>query len=319
MVLAGAMLTVLLISFGLTLVWPLLVRSAREFQPANESRFWLAIGVAPALVGWMVSLAFVAPGYVLFEPRHTGERISVTLAMVAGVAVLVLAGALGRSAVLFYRSAKLVRTLQRTGMRLKLEGVSSAAYQVPIASRLTTVVGLRQPTMFFSRAVIEALHRSELGAVVRHEQAHVSSRDNLASFFLEIAGWLSGNLIFLRLARAQWVEATEIAADDRAAQSPDDALSLMSALLKVGRLRDASPVAAGVGCSFLPKATKQQLKRRIEHLKAIADGEPRQRQHQSPVLVPLAGCIVVITFASMLAAPELMSWAHSVLEVLVKL
>lgn len=319
MMLVGAMLAAFVVSVALSLAWPVLERVARLCAPASEARFWLAVGIAPALAGVLASTLLVAPGYLMFEPRHSDESIGWALAGLALLSAAVLLSSIARAALILRQSARVSSLLRRAGRKVRFATLAEA-YELPETSRITTVIGVLRPTLFVSRAVLEALDPSELDSVVRHEQAHVVSRDNATALLLDVGCSLSANPMFARAVKSSWLEAVELAADDRAARTSEEALDLMSALVKFARLRDGAAVVSGLGCSFLPKATMLHLKRRVENLQEIADGAPRSTSGPSRMLVLIWRLAILTAIAALVAgAPLPMAWAHAALEILVKL
>jgi beta-lactamase regulating signal transducer with metallopeptidase domain len=92
------------------------------------------------------------------------------------------------------------------------------------------LVGVRAPRILISKSACNLLSDGELRAAVRHETAHSRSRDNLKKVILSF-------LPFPGMAHLEeaWHEASELAADDRAVSSRDEALDLAGALIKLAR------------------------------------------------------------------------------------
>jgi beta-lactamase regulating signal transducer with metallopeptidase domain len=265
------------------------------------------------MVGACTALLVVAPGYLRYEPRNSGEHIGPILGTLAVLSASMIGFGLWRSVTVLVKATRLSGELKARARKLRMPG-ELEAYELPEQSRVSTVVGVVRPTMFFSTAVLKALNEAELDSVLRHEKAHVRSGDNSTALALDFASRLTLNPVFARTVRAHWVEAAEIAADLDAVHNKEQALDLLSALVKVSKLRGNAAVGA-LGCSFVPKATKSHLRRRIESLQALADG----REVQSGVLSPaFKSGMVALAVALLVGAHSMAGQAHATLELLMK-
>ena len=92
------------------------------------------------------------------------------------------------------------------------------------------LVGIRLPRILISESAREVLSDAELRAALRHETVHLRSRDNLKKAIFNC-------LLFPGMAGLEraWQEASELAADDGAVSSRDQALDLAAALIKLTR------------------------------------------------------------------------------------
>ncbi|MCL5735339.1 MAG: M56 family metallopeptidase [Actinobacteria bacterium] len=114
-------------------------------------------------------------------------------------------------------------------------------------------VGLRRPVIVLSNNLISSLAPQQLEAVVAHERAHATGRDNI---ILLMASVLAGSLWFLpgvRTAHRRLRRALELAADDRARRDLGDGLVVAGSLHRfaslmaprtVDKRRPRSPVLA---------------------------------------------------------------------------
>ena len=98
------------------------------------------------------------------------------------------------------------------------------------------VAGVRDPKVLVSEASIAALTPPELRTALRHELAHVRSHDNLKKLLFRLSAFPG-----MAPLERTWSEEAELAADDSAVASVDDALDLAAALIKVSRLGSAQP------------------------------------------------------------------------------
>ncbi len=108
----------------------------------------------------------------------------------------------------------------------------SAAHGAPALM----LVGVCRPKVMVSDLAAAVLSERELRVAIRHELGHRSSRDNLKKLLINATPFPGMS----SLERA-WREAAELAADDAAVESQQDALDLASALIK------AFPLVATMG------------------------------------------------------------------------
>jgi Zn-dependent protease with chaperone function len=94
-----------------------------------------------------------------------------------------------------------------------------------------TVAGVCAPKVLVSEAAFATLNPPELRTALRHEIAHALRYDNLKKLVFRFSEFPA----MADLERA-WSEQTEMAADDAAVSSFQDALDLAAALIKVSRL-----------------------------------------------------------------------------------
>jgi Zn-dependent protease with chaperone function len=94
-----------------------------------------------------------------------------------------------------------------------------------------TVAGVCAPKVLVSEAAFATLNPPELRTALRHEIAHALRYDNLKKLVFRFSA-------FPAMADLEWAwsEQTEMAADDAAVSSFQDALDLAAALIKVSRL-----------------------------------------------------------------------------------
>lgn len=318
MVITAAMLSSFAFSAGLTALGALLKHVARKLSAAAESRFWFTVGLAPAMTGLWVALLIAIPSYIIHEPRHTNERIGIPLLVLTVIALALFAGSLVGCAIVVIKAWKVSSLLRKHSRRLDLPGVNNEIYELPESSGTFTVVGVFRPAMFVSRAVLDALDPVELASVLQHELAHMRSQHNGLTLALRFATQLSGNPFFIRMVHNQWVQAIELEADAAAIHSPEDALELGSALVKVARLSVAPSMAAGAGCNFVDSSCNSGLSRRIVYLRAAAAGEIRTSQTLLIRIGEIAVCCIFPLVIAIASTPAILDRAHSALELLMK-
>jgi beta-lactamase regulating signal transducer with metallopeptidase domain len=115
-------------------------------------------------------------------------------------------------------------------------GATAPTYQTHKGIPPLTLVGVCTPRLLVSETTIASLSSDELRVAVQHEIAHMRSRDNLKKLIFRLSPFPG----MTRLENA-WQDAAELAADDAAVASVDEALDLAAALIKLSRLVSVEP------------------------------------------------------------------------------
>jgi Zn-dependent protease with chaperone function len=129
------------------------------------------------------------------------------------------------------------------------------------------LVGIRDSRVLVSEAAAGVLTPDELQVAIRHELGHKRSWDNLKKLLINATPF--PGMSSLEIA---WREAAELAADDAAVQSRQDALDLATALIKLSRNanRPVEPaLASGLLCnsSLISQRVERLLEWRTDRLR----------------------------------------------------
>jgi Zn-dependent protease with chaperone function len=208
--------------------------------------------VLPIAASVVVTFAFVVPSFQLLEPRSidVDEGIG-AMPLALGICALLLI-ACG-----FYRviaaHAKTSRVVARwlEGARLLRVNVKTEAAVKTIGQAATfcsrreapplTLVGVRKPRVLVSESTVALLSEDELHVALKHEFAHMQSRDNLKKLIFRFCPFPG-----MAELESAWSQAAELAADDAAVSNLGDAVDLAAALVKLSRL---VPVEAAPFCT----------------------------------------------------------------------
>jgi len=181
----------------------------------------------PFALAAAISLFLTLPSFLLLE-RHSLDEDFGTF-FLSACALLILGGGLYRVVAAEIRTRRIVSACldQSTDLASNL-GDPTIVRSQSIPPLM--LVGIRVPRILISASACEVLSEDELQAAVRHERAHFRSRDNLKKAILNC-------LPFAGMASLEnaWQEASELAADDSAVSSRDEALDLAAALIKMAR------------------------------------------------------------------------------------
>jgi hypothetical protein len=258
-----------LITFGAVsllaslVVWPAARRHLGRAEPRGGTL--LALRFAPTLAAAVAVGAIVLPAFLRLEPRHSGESIGVAmLILAASVACMVVAGPL-RALRSVLATRALVRRWRAGAAEAVLPGWRSPAFAIDEAVPPIAVVGVVRPRLYVARQVLERCTRDELVAIVAHETAHVSRRDNLKRLLLRSCPDLVAlTPLGARIERV-WSEASDRQADDYAAERTGSRLDLAAALVKVARSLGAPAPAGGALAAFCREAEISTRVRRLLH------------------------------------------------------
>jgi len=200
------------------------MRLATEASSANVL---FALRVFPFAISAIVTVFFTFPSFWLMERPSLDED--------AGTFILALCS-------LCIVGAGLFRTLsgqRRTNLAVQrwLTGTSkidcsahTATLRAAQGAPPLVLVGISRPRVMISDAATELLSDCELQVAIRHEVSHVRSWDNLKKVLVSCMPFPGmGGL------EKAWQEAAELAADHRAVTSPQEALDLAAALIKLSR------------------------------------------------------------------------------------
>ncbi len=235
----AALLTAnLLASVLTTTVWRLASRSTTGWSAGCRARFIFVLRTFPAAAALLAVVVFLIPSYLAFEPRQTGETVSVKLGLLALLSATSIALACWRGVAAWVVTRRLIGNWKKHSENLCLAEVSIPAYRINHRFPVVAVVGVFRPKLFVARQIFDSLNADELAAVIAHETAHVAARDNLKHWLMRICRDVLVIIPFARALDKEWAEATELAADEEAASRKDGAtaLDLAQALIKIARL-----------------------------------------------------------------------------------
>jgi beta-lactamase regulating signal transducer with metallopeptidase domain len=207
---------------------------------ARRARAFLVLRMLPVSLSTAIALGLVLPAYLRFEPRHSDvESCGPILALLtAGAVAILVRSVLGLWVAI--RATQAQASKWMTGATRIDLGHAIPSYRIRHSFPCVAVLGFLRPRLFVAAQVMEGLGASELAAVIDHEAGHLVARDNLKRLLVRACpDWLTLLGLGRRL-EAEWVHASEAAADEyavrRACDPEDRAMDLASALLKVARM-----------------------------------------------------------------------------------
>ena len=211
-------------------------QSPEPSTAASRARRLLAMAAGPSIAGAAIAFGVALPAFVVFEPAHTGEPHGALLPVLGVIGVAMLVTIVCRAARMLLASRRLVARWSRSGTPLPDTRWGMSATAIDSGFPVVAIAGIFHPRLFIDRAVLAACLPGELDAIAAHERAHLQRGDNFRRLVIgACAGPASPRA-------AEWRQASEEIADDRAAASPHGAVELASALLKVSRLAPARSI-----------------------------------------------------------------------------
>jgi Zn-dependent protease with chaperone function len=302
--LASFFLVHLVVGMLMWLITKPAIRIAEQAGARSGARLLLGLRLFPMGCAVVMVFALCVPSYLLLEPAAANEHLGLFCSLAA------LLGATVESAAIV-RTRRAARSHRYAGVKAWLAGESSPAWIVNGTHCLVALAGIVRPRVIVSPDVVSALSRPELEASLRHERAHLNSRDNFKRLLIllapEVLPYANG---FQALNRA-WSRLTEWAADDLAVDGDSTrALSLASALVRVSRMKACggpSPLMS----SLVPDGG--DLPARIERLLGPrpARVEPSR---WTPVKMAGAALAVICCVGALAMQPATLQYVHLLLE-----
>lgn len=210
--------------------WRLARRGSERFPATRRADLLFLLRALPVVVAGLFTSAFVVPSFVDLEPRTSAELVGEIPLALGCLGLLVLSVGAFKAIVAYLKTSHAVNGWL-SGAMIVSSRSSVPVFRILPATPALTLAGIRSPKMLLSESAAAILSTPELEAALRHEMAHVRRRDNLKKLMFQFCAFAG----MLQLECA-WREAEEMAADDAAVGSAQDALELASALIKLSRL-----------------------------------------------------------------------------------
>jgi Zn-dependent protease with chaperone function len=277
-----------LLSALVAVVW----RSLRLFQARQKSlaNLLFAFRVLPFVASSFITFAFVVPSFDMLEPRAIDEGMG-AMPLALGICALVLI-ACGCFRVIAAQ-AKTTRVVTRWLEGAHPMDADAGAQMVTFCARREapplTLVGVRRPRVLVSESTVALLSHDELQIALKHELAHMQSRDNLKKLVFRFCPFPG-----MAELESAWSQTAELAADDAAVSNLGDAVDLAAALVKLSRL---VPVEAAPVCTV--GFVTGSLSARVSRLLAWDEAGKTQRAWIRPwYAIPPALVALLCVFAT---------------------
>ncbi len=292
--LAVFVLLYVILSLAVSRVWPLLSRMIASLSARRTAGVLFAFRMFPVLVAAGFTLAVTVPSFLLLEPRTSDEEVGAAPLLLGLFCVALVALGIYR-AMLAQRKTSRALAEWLNGAHQIESAVPVPVFQTGAHAPSLTVAGVCTSRVLVSETTLSLLTDRELSTALRHEIAHVRSRDNLKKLIFRFTAFpgMAG-------LESAWSEASEMAADDAAVSSLSDALDLAAALIKLSRVAAIQPSAA-FASALLPSSSAS-LRARVQRLfcwKSQAAAPPTSR-YLFPTAIASLFCLVA-GYSSLLA------------------
>jgi Zn-dependent protease with chaperone function len=251
------------LSLVVSLTWRRLHPWTRNNPLHRVADFLFLLRIFPLFGAGLITFVFAVPSFVLLEPRNIDEPIEVIpFALALCGAILALAGIC--NAVIAMTRAS--RTISQWVFDAESAGALASIPVLRIRRSVPAMAaaGVFRPKLLVSRTAESVLSQRELQTALNHEIAHVRRRDNLRKLVLHFVPFFG-----MKELESSWLEATEMAADDAAVSSADQALDLASALIKLSRMGLAGN-SAGLTTALIHSPV-EMMNARVERLISWSD------------------------------------------------
>ncbi|MDQ6651687.1 MAG: M56 family metallopeptidase [Acidobacteriota bacterium] len=308
-----------LASLSMAGLWRVAGKSTRTWTAELRARLLFSLRTLPNFLAFLsVALLFV-PSYLTYEPRHTAEKVSLKLGLLAFLSATGIVLSIYRGIVTRRATSNLTSDWVRHGKPIQIPGIDIQAYRIEHAFPLIAIIGFLRPRLFIASQVLDILTPDEISAAVAHENGHLVARDNLKRSLLQAC---RDTLLIIPSGRSldkAWSEASEEAADENAARQGNNvALDLASALVKIARsIPDGARPTMPAGVFLLGDEEAKGIKSRVKRLIALAATECRPgSRHDVFTNVFVWGPVsfLLVTFVTAAASPSLLSKVHSLIE-----
>ena len=212
------------LSLVLSLAWTCLGGRVGRYFSANAL---FIVRLAPFAVSAAVSAFLILPSFVELETHSMDEDLGTFV--LALCALLFLGAGLRRVVTAELRTRRILDECLEGAHEFEHDTVTPAVVARKSISPLM-MVGIRVPTIVISESTPGILNDAELRVAVRHEVEHLHAHDNLKKAIFNCLPFPG----MKRMLEA-WQEAAELAADDAAVASREEALDLAAALIKLSR------------------------------------------------------------------------------------
>ena len=303
-------------------LWRALERPARRWSAATRARLIFALRTFPAMGAFISIAALLIPSYLTHEPRATAEVVGLKLGIIALLSIIGIALALWRGLGAWRATRALAADWMRHGEPVSLEGISIPAYRIRHVFPVIAVVGTVKPRLFIASQVFDSLTDEELSAALAHENAHLAVHDNLKRGVLRACRDLLTIVPCGRSLDRAWAEASEAAADERAARAGAQlALNLASTLVKIARIAPVGARATMPAGAFLIDETVGGVAIRVYRLAELASIDDEHGRYGAVALrlglwVGLAAFFVALAAAA--TDTGVLATTHAMIEHIVR-
>lgn len=303
--LTGFAVLSIVVSMIVSAAAPVAAERLQRYSAASRAALLFAMRMLPVTIAACAAFGVALPVFLRYEPRTTDEPLARTLLLFGACGAAMVAGGV-------YRAVRALKTTNAVARAWRLAARPLDGFEAPVPAfaieasfPTVAVVGVTRPALFIAERVLRECSDEEVRAMVLHECAHVSTRDNLKRLAIRACPDLVGAGGALDRA---WASAAEEAADAAAvSRRPAAALELAQALIRLARLA-AEPRTPELASAFYLGGSIEARVRRLVDPSAAPDA-------YGPLACRMLIGTGLATLAALsLAAPHL----HQAMEALVR-
>jgi beta-lactamase regulating signal transducer with metallopeptidase domain len=274
---------------------------------AGSANFLFGLRIFSFVVSAVVAVFFAFPSFWLMEGA-TFDEDGATFVL-AACSLLIVSAGLFRVLRAQARTARAVTEWSLTGTTSEgMRGeTAKPALSASSGGPALILVGIRRPRVMVSAMARSVLSSDELQVAIRHELAHMRSRDNLKKALISATPFPGMSGI-----ESAWREASELAADDAAVANRQNALDLAAALIKLSRNAKQWPEPA-LASGLVSRSSS--IRRRVERLLQWSMTGRRVRHTWTRTLPVIFAMVIIIIIVSNYGAT--LALTHRLTELLV--
>ena len=297
----------------------------RKCSARTRAEILFVMRIGPPVIAIVAIAAFMIPSYLLYEPHDTDEYVSWKLGMLAGLSAIGVALAFVRGVRSWLGTRSLLKQWLSSATPITIDAINVPTFVFQHSFPIIAVVGALRPRLFIADQVLESLSKEELSAAIAHEYGHLAAHDNFKRSVMRIS---RAALLLIPCGRSldrAWIEASESAADEHAAQQSSlVALNLASALVRIAKMIPKGQqqiMPASVSAFLAGYEETPRVRVRVRRLVELAAADPRLLVSSAPLvrLMPWVVLTVFIVVSVMIESrPQVLAVVHAFVEEVVK-
>jgi hypothetical protein len=272
----------------------------------NLADLLFAVRILPLVASIAVTFAVVVPSFQLLEPRSSPLSVDEgmgTMPLAFGICALFLIAVGCFRVVAAQTTASRVVAHWLEGANPIGSDAQALIFRPHAEAPPLILVGFRKPKVLVSESTIALLSQEELQIALKHELAHMQSRDNLKKLIFRFCPFPGMSRL-----ESAWGQIAELAADDAAVSKLDDAVDLAAALVKLSRLIPAHvPPICTVG--FVTGSIKVRVARLLAW-DGAAKAQPLRfpARFAIPTLCLAVACMAATYVPTLVLTHEITEW-----------
>jgi Zn-dependent protease with chaperone function len=280
--------------------------------------------IGPPVIAIVAIAAFMIPSYLTHEPHTTDEYVSWKLGTLAGISAIGVALAISRGIRSWLATRSLLKQWLASSTPIEIDSINVRTFVFAHSFPIIAVVGALRPRLFIADQVLESLSHEELAAAIAHEYGHLAAHDNFKRSVMRIS---RAALLLIPCGRSldrAWIDASESAADEHAAQQSSlVALNLASALVRIAKMipKGQQQIMPASVSAFLANEDTPRVRVRVRRLVELATADPRSLASSAPLvrLMPWVVLTVFVVISVMIESrPQVLASVHHFIEEVVK-